>query len=73
MAVVISKCRHTGNHMFLAVDVNPQFLERSGGPFAAAYCPFCDAPHSWYVEDTRLAKRSRIPAFRVREAGGISS
>jgi hypothetical protein len=73
MAVVISKCRYTGNHMFLAVEVNPQLLERSGGPFAVAYCPFCDTPHSWHVEDSRLAKRSGIPTFRVREAGGVST
>lgn len=73
MAVVISKCRHTGDHVFLAVEVNPQLLERSGGPLAAAYCPFCDAPHCWFVEDSRIAGRKAAPAFRLREAGGTSA
>ena len=72
MAVVISKCRQTGNHAFLAVEVSPLMLERSGGPFASAYCPFCDAAHTWFIEDTRLATRAR-GASSVREAGGRSA
>ena len=72
MAVVISKCRRTGNHAFLAVEVSPLLLERSGGPFLSTYCPFCEATHTWFVEDTRLATRSR-GAGAGREAGGRSA
>jgi hypothetical protein len=73
MAVVISKCRQTGNHAFLAVEVNPLMLERSGGPFACAYCPFCDRMHTWYVEDSRLAGRRGSTTPGLREVGGGGS
>jgi hypothetical protein len=68
MAVVISKCRQTGNHAFLAVEVSPLLLERSRGPFVSTHCPFCEAAHTWFVEDTRLASRSRAQST-VREVG----
>jgi hypothetical protein len=68
MAVVISKCRHSGNHAFLAVEVSPLMLERSRGPFVSAYCPFCESAHAWFVEDTRLATRAR-DTRPVREVG----
>ena len=69
MAVVISKCRQTGNHAFLAVEVSPLLLERSAGPFVSTYCPFCESAHTWFVEDTRLAARAHRHARSLREVG----
>ena len=68
MPMVISKCRETGNHVFLAVEVKPQDLERSSGLLASAYCPFCDANHFWHARDTRLAGRSARKTASVRQA-----
>jgi hypothetical protein len=59
MAMVISKCRETGHYAFVATDVSPLLFECSGGPFAASYCPFCDAAHCWFIEDSRMAGRLR--------------
>jgi hypothetical protein len=68
MAVVITKCRNTGNHVFVAVEVHPQIFERSGGPFASSHCPFCDLTHCWFIEDSKLANRSADAASGVRRA-----
>jgi len=68
MPMVISKCRETGNHVFLAVDVKAQELERASGLLTSAYCPFCDADHFWYAKDSRLASRAAGKTLRVRQA-----
>jgi hypothetical protein len=64
MAVVVSRCRATGQHAFMAVEVDPLVFERAGGPFAASYCPFCDIEHCWFIEDSRLAGRRRVKPVR---------
>jgi hypothetical protein len=69
MAIVITKCRPTGNYRFLAVEVSPQIFERSGGPFASSYCPFCDSTHCWFIEDSKVANRSANARSGVRRVG----
>ena len=57
MAMVVSKCRQTGHYAFIATEVHALMFEGSAGPFAASYCPFCDAAHCWFIEDSRPAGR----------------
>jgi hypothetical protein len=64
MAMVVAKCRETGQYAFVATEIDPAMFERSGGPFAASYCPFCDTAHCWFIEDSRPAGRRRDKPVR---------
>ena len=64
MAMVVAKCRETGQYAFVATEVDPVTFGRSGGPFAASYCPFCDTAHCWFIEDSRPTGRRRDKQVR---------
>ena len=48
MAQVVTRCRLTGHYMFMAMEVDPRDFERSRGPFARKFCPFCSCEHFWH-------------------------
>ena len=64
MAMVVAKCRDTGQYAFVATEIDPAMFERSRGPFAASYCPFCEAAHCWFIEDARAPGRGRDKQVR---------
>ena len=49
MAQVVTRCRLTGHYMFMAMEVDPRDFERSRGPFARKFCPFCSCEHFWPI------------------------
>ncbi len=54
MAQVITRCRATGHHMFMGIEVDPRKFEQSSGPFTRKFCPFCACEHLWHKEDSRV-------------------
>jgi hypothetical protein len=54
MAQVVTRCRLTGHYMFMAMDADPRDFERSRGPFARKFCPFCACEHFWHKEDAKF-------------------
>jgi hypothetical protein len=68
MAQVITRCRLTGHYMFMGMDVDPKEFERSFGPFARKFCPFCACEHIWYKEDAKFLKPKRVVGQRIQQA-----
>jgi len=68
MAQVITRCRPTGHYMFMGMDANPKEFERSFGPFARKFCPFCACEHLWYKEDAKFLKRKGVVGPRIQQA-----
>jgi hypothetical protein len=65
MAQVATRCRATGQYVFLGLETDDRNFARSPGLMTRKYCPFCAREHLWYREDSRVSKPKppRRPEF----------
>jgi hypothetical protein len=68
MAQVITRCRLTGHYMFMGMEADPRTFDRSPGPFARKFCPFCACDHLWYKEDAKFLAPKTEAGPRIQEA-----
>jgi hypothetical protein len=68
MAQVVTRCRLTGHYMFMAMDADPRDFERSRGPFARKFCPFCSCEHFWHKEDSKFLARKPAVRHGIQQA-----
>ena len=68
MAQVITRCRLTGHYLFMGMDVDPKEFERSFGPFARKFCPFCACEHLRYKEDSKFLAAKTEARQHIQQA-----